>query len=401
MELEQIFSVSEFNEFVSQYLSKVGEVTIEGEISELKVSQGKFIFGAIKDEGASVDIFGMTFQITNLSQIEEGMLVKVVGTPRLYEKTGRFSVSVRQIIPSGEGALRRAFEKLKAQLEAEGLFDAARKRPLPRFPQKVGLITAKGSQAYNDFVKVLQQRMGGIDVVFTSVLVQGNDSPRSVVQALNYLNREYKDLDLVVITRGGGSLEDLIGFNDEQVARAIFGSKMPVVSAVGHEGDWSLSDLVADLRASTPSNAAELIVPSRIDVMREIEHELAAMAWIMRDRISAARLVITQFQESLKNNFERSVAAIDDLNRRLSNELTRYIDTIMQYRIQVEGLFRMLNSLDYRSVLKRGFSITYASDGSILRKVDDVSVGSGISTRLPDGVVSSSVSSVKYEHGEK
>ncbi len=395
MELEKVFQVSEFNEFISTYLEGIGQVTIEGEISQLKVSQNRWIFGTIKDDKASVDIFSTVFQITNLNQLEEGMLVKVYGIPRLYQKTGRFSVSVSQIVPSGQGALQRAFEKLKAQLEKEGLFDVARKRPLPRFPEKIGLVTAKGSQAYNDFVKVLSERMGGLKVVFAPVLVQGKDSPMSVVNAIKFLNNNYPDLDLIVITRGGGSLEDLIGFNDEQVARAIFASNIPIVSAVGHEGDWSLSDLVADLRASTPSNAAELIVPHRDTVALEIDHMLKSALWGLKERINDYYQQVSEAIERSISALETRLDVIHDYLDRFKQQVDAKAMEVKTVKSNVLGLERLLLALDVKSVLKRGFSMTYDRNGKLLKSTALASRGDIIRTVLIDGSIDSTVNSIQ------
>ena len=395
MELEKVFQVSEFNEFISTYLEGIGQVTIEGEISQLKVSQNRWIFGTIKDDKASVDIFSTVFQITNLNQLEEGMLVKVYGIPRLYQKTGRFSVSVSQIVPSGQGALQRAFEKLKAQLEKEGLFDVARKRPLPRFPEKIGLVTAKGSQAYNDFVKVLSERMGGLKVVFAPVLVQGKDSPMSVVNAIKFLNNNYPDLDLIVITRGGGSLEDLIGFNDEQVARAIFASNIPIVSAVGHEGDWSLSDLVADLRASTPSNAAELIVPHRDTVALEIDHMLKSVLWGLKERINDYYQQVSEAIERSISALETRLDVIHDYLDRFKQQVDAKAMEVKTVKSNVLGLERLLLALDVKSVLKRGFSMTYDRNGKLLKSTALASRGDIIRTVLIDGSIDSTVNSIQ------
>ncbi|MFH2019256.1 MAG: exodeoxyribonuclease VII large subunit, partial [bacterium] len=170
--LTPIFSVSEFNEMVNSHLAVLGDIVVEGEISQLKISQSKWVYITIKDEKASVEVFSMVFRLTNIRSLEEGMLVKVYGKAGIYPKNGRFSIQADQVLPSGEGALKLAYEKLKNQLESEGIFDIARKRPLPMFPSSIGLITAKGSEAYNDFVKVVSERLGGLNISFYPVSVQ-------------------------------------------------------------------------------------------------------------------------------------------------------------------------------------------------------------------------------------
>lgn len=419
MELNAVFRVSEFNEFINEYLGQIGEVVIEGELSELKINQNKWVFGTIKDESASIEIFGTVFQLANLRQLEPGMLVRIYGTPRLYEKTGRFSIFVNTIVPSGEGALQIAFEKLKMELEQEGLFDDTRKRVLPRFPQSIGLITAKDSQAYQDFVKVLAERMGGIKICFCPVQVQGKDSPMAVVNAIKRLNSLSPPLDLLVITRGGGSLEDLIGFNDERVVRAIFGSQIPVVSAVGHEGDVSLADLVADLRASTPSNAAELIVPDRKELMRQVESTVQYLdLYLAQSLLEGGRSVdyavklqqktlesiLQQAQSRIRNSyqqmslFERLIQQAQFQLQNIQSVLLQSLQAIVdQQQIRLEGITRLLKSLDYQQVLQRGYSITLSSTGQPLRRVTGIKPQDHIQTMLQDGTLESVVSKTQND----
>ena len=307
---EKIFQVSEFNDFVSTYLEQIGEVVIEGEISEVKISQGKWLFATIKDKESNVDIFGLAFKLSGCDLLEVGMLVHVYGVPRLYKKTGRFSVFVNQIVPAGEGALRLALEKLKSKLEKEGLFDTARKRLLPIFPENIGLITAKGSDAYNDFVKVLKDRMGGLKIQFCPVSVQGKDATGTIISAFGYLNKHHPELDLIVLTRGGGSLEDLQPFNDEGMARAIFSSKIPVVSAVGHEANISVADLVADVRASTPTDAGEQIVRDRVDVVKEINFFTKNIEDKLKGMIKEKNDFVLEHVDVLKSAIEKEVSKL-------------------------------------------------------------------------------------------
>lgn len=417
MSQQKIFQVSEFNEFIGLYLGKIGEVVVEGEISEIKVSQGKWLFLTIKDEESSVEIFSLIFRIKNYGLLEEGMLAHVYGIPRLYKKTGRFTLFANQIVPAGEGALRIAFEKLKLKLEREGLFDETRKRPLPAFPQKIGLITAKNSQAYADFIKVLAERMGGIKIYFYPVQVQGKDSVDSILSAFEYFNKKLPFLDLLVLTRGGGSLEDLLAFNDEQVARAIFASKTPVVCGVGHEKDVSLADLVADLRASTPSNAAELIVRERNEVLKEVAYSITSIEKSLRYKIREKEGIINKAVNILKNAIAKQINNLYQLIFRFSKEfnlfgqrtelitqkiinlkahLTRTVDFwLKENKAWVNNLIRLLKSLDYHQVLKRGFSITTDRQGRIIKAVKEVSKDKDIISRLFDGKIYSKVFSTE------
>lgn len=410
---QPVFQVSEFAEFITTYLNQIGSVVVEGEISQLRVSQQKWLFLTIKDDQSSVEVFGTVYQIPGWKQLEEGMLVRVTGSARLYKKTGRFSLFATDIQPAGEGALRIAFEKVKKQLEAEGLFDQARKRTLPRFPQHLGLITAKGSQAYNDFVKVLGARMGGIHISFYPVSVQGADAVSSIVSTFSAIATQDSKPDVLILVRGGGSLEDLISFNDERVVRAIFASQIPVVVGVGHEGDISLSDLVADLRASTPSNAAELLVEERAVVLAHVRGSIKSI-----ERILAHQLVSDQQRVYLAGDvLQRAVAnqlkSFHTVMRAFSSQFDIYVHQVTkksflyetmadslsknvrfwlhQEQQRLEGLTRLLASLDYRRVLARGYSITRNQHGQLVRSVHDAPRGQDIETMVGDGTIRSTI----------
>lgn len=415
--MEKIFKVSEFNGFVNNYLGEIGEVVVEGEISEIGVSQNKWLFCTIKDKEASVRIFSLIYRVKNYEVLEEGMLVHVYGTPRLYKKTANFSIFANQIVPSGEGALRIAFEKLKLKLEKEGLFEEARKRPLPMFPQRIGLITAKNSQAYSDFVKVLTARMGGIKIYFYPVQVQGKDSVLSLLQAFAYFNRHLPNLDLLVLTRGGGSLEDLQSFNDEEVVRAIFGSKIPVVSGIGHEKDITLADLAADLRASTPSNSAELIVKTRDEVLREIEFCVSRMDLRLKNTLNNKLGLVNQHVGILKSafsnriksfyylivNFEKAFAGFEQkvqLKKQRLDELKKDLKDRLDARlkdnkVKADNLIRLLASLDYQRILRRGFSITTNKQGKIIKTAGQLAKNEDIITRLLNSKIYSKIFSME------
>ncbi|MFH1565935.1 MAG: exodeoxyribonuclease VII large subunit [bacterium] len=389
--MEKIFKVSEFNEFVDTYLNKVGEIVVEGEISQININQGKWLFLTIKDEHSSVEAFGVLNNIKNHSLLEEGMLVHLYGIPRLYQKTGRFSINTIQILFAGEGALKVSFEKLKNQLESEGLFDERRKRKLPLFPQKVGLITAKNSQAYFDFVKVLTARMGGIKIFFYPVQVQGRESAKTIVKAFEFFNQKFDDLDAVVLTRGGGSLEDLQSFNTEEVARAIYTSKFPVVCGVGHEKDISIADMVCDLRASTPSNSAELIAAQKDYILSKIT-----------SNFNYLYSTLTNLKDQKKYEINRNIMVLEkslsEKSERIKTGVNKFLFQIEKFEMSVKHKIslvkenlRLLNSLDYKNVLKRGFSVTYTFEGKVLKSIENATLNSTITTELLDGKIKSRV----------
>ncbi len=393
-----IFSVSEFNEFIDEYLDSVGEVVVEGEISEIRINQGKWVFMTIKDESASLRIFSFTWTLKNLSSLTEGMLVRVKGSPGLYKKNASFSLQASEVLPSGEGALRLAFEQLRKKLSEEGLFDVSRKRSLVSFPEKIGLLTARNSRAYSDFIKIINARMGGLKIYFYPVQVQGEGAVDSIINGLDFFNKELLDLDLLVITRGGGSLEDLQAFNDERVVRKVYASKIPVVAGVGHEADVSLVDLVADLRASTPSNAAELIVRDKKDVIQQIEFDKKLIRQTIIKNIDE-RLEVVRKIKSIFQKFTQILSLKISNN---INTISNSVNSLLTHQInKLSNLKRLLRSLNYQNVLRRGYSITFSEDGSVLKNNTMVKLGDKIKTLLYNGKINSKVLSLNYEEKTK
>ena len=417
---EPKFSVSECNEMVNMHLAQLGQFTIVGEIGKINLSQGKWLFITLKDEYSSVDIFGVAFQLSGWQALEEGMMVNVLGVASIHQKSGKFSIRAEQITPAGEGSLKIAFEKLRAQLDAEGLFDSSRKRALPRFPHHIGLITAKGSQAYNDFIKVLQNRLGGLHIYFLPASVQGNQAPKELIAAIQCAQKKLPHLDALVICRGGGSLEDLQAFNDEHVVRAIFASSIPTTVGVGHEGDVSLADLVADMRASTPSNAAELLVPERQALLTEISaHSRRIESIITTNLTSKLYLVdkaLTQIDHSLQTYIEsirHTITLFLGVSQRFLGEISRRTHMINHSKHQLTFTFshaleaqstrllqleRLLTSLDHTKVLNRGYSITRTSSGTIITSAKNIKNSDQIETTLSDGTIYSHVTQKKIEN---
>lgn len=397
IKVEKIFQVSEFNEYINLYLDGAGEVVVEGEISQINVSQGRWLFITVKDDQASVEVFGIADQITGYDLLQTGMLVRIYGRPRLYQKSGRFSLFAKQIAPAGEGALQIAFEKLKLKLERAGFFDIERKRPLPAFPERIGLITAKDSRAYSDFVKVLQERLGGLKIFFYPVNVQGHEAINSILTAFQYFGQHKAKVDLIILARGGGSLEDLQAFNDERVAQAIFASRVPVVCGIGHEDDVSIADLVADLRASTPSNAAELVVRHRQALLEQTDFQIREVSTLINQLlVQTQQTLIRQVNvlATFANQVQQQVQAVIQVRQRLMQA----VDTWWQQKnLKVENTVRLLKSLDFRQVLKRGFSITVNQDGTILKSVRQIKKGDQMTTSLYDGRINSQV--LEIENG--
>jgi exodeoxyribonuclease VII large subunit len=364
-----ILTVTKFIELINFTLDSLDLITVEGEVNEFKVIQNKWVTFKLKDQKSTVDCFMTVWQLK--TQIEDGMLVRATGHPKLRDK-GFFSFVLERVQPSGEGALKRAFELLRKKLEAEGLFAPQRKRSLPRFPEHVALITSRDAAAYTDFLKVLKARQGGLTISFIHAQVQGVDAPRQLIEALTYANTELKNLDVIVMIRGGGSLEDLQAFNDESVIREVAASRAPTIIGIGHERDITLAELAADVRASTPSNAAELLVRSRQEVRLAIDHLQKRLIQHLADFIRERRTTLVQHQSHLR---------------------TRLTFALQQRRDSLRQIIRVLQSLSPKAVLARGYSITRTTKGKVVRGPEQVKVGEKLLTQVAKGVITSTVGS--------
>lgn len=389
---ENVLSVSQYLQIVNAVLREhvpSQEIVVEGELGGYTVKDGKWIIFDLKDENdakTKVACFGTTFKI--VGTFESGMRVRVFGYPTV-KGWSTFQIDVQRMEPVGEGALKKAYDALKKKLEGEGLFDLGRKRSLPRFPQRIGLITSRDAAAYGDFLRILNNRWGGVEVDFAHVRVQGNEAVPEILAAFAAFNAMPVDdrPDVLVLTRGGGSLEDLHAFNDEAVARAVYSSKIPVVVGVGHERDESLCDFVADVRASTPSNAAERIVPNRTDV----EYELAMMTRRMEERLTET---IARRQLSV-DRATRTVGLVLDRERQRflsrADRLTVAFGTWKTtLRERLSTYERVLKQVDPKRVLARGYSIVTVN-GKVVSNASTLEVGAEIAVQLAQGTADAQV----------
>lgn len=364
-------SPAEFVALLNQTLEAAWPVVaIEGELSDFRVSKNKWVYFDLKDEEASVRFFGSIYNLPG--PLEDGLIVRVVGAPRLHPRFG-FTVNVQSIVPVGEGALRKAAELLRRKLEAEGLFVPERKRALPAIPERIGLITAASSAAYVDFLKILNERWGGLEIQLIDVYVQGEQAPVQIVSAIEEFNKRAEPPEVLVITRGGGSLDDLAAFSDERVVRAVAASRVPTLVAIGHEVDLSLAELAADMRASTPTNAAGLLVPDK-------HHELAALA------LAGTNLgkVIGVLYEDLAASTAQSAQQLKVL---LKNVLASELDKLI-------ALKRLAELLSPRAALKRGYAIIFAN-GRYVTSVKHAAKGDKLSAELSDGTIHSIVQALE------
>ena len=389
--MEIVLSVSQCVEAINIALDSLGDLVVEGEVSGFNVIHNKWVTFDIKDEKSVLKCFMTVWQLR--VALEDGMLVRVTGKPNLREK-GFLSFVVQSVKPAGEGSLKRAFELLQKKLAQEGLFSPERKRPLPKFPQHIALITSKEAAAYKDFLKVLQGRLGGLHISFIHTQVQGDDAPRQIISALETANTELENLDAIVLVRGGGSLEDLMAFNDEHVVRTVAGSRTPTIVGIGHERDVSLAELAADIRASTPSNAAELVVRSRDEILADIARMKLAISSSLKNQLQNNQNNIRSATHAMSNRLHQATRNIEQLIDRIRSVSTRVQDNITSSHQKIDGMKRILTALSPQQVLARGFSITRNSSGKIIKNASDISKGEELTTTLADGSISSVVQKI-------
>lgn len=384
-------SVAQFNALVNQHLQTIGEVIVEGEITQMNVSARGGVNIVMKDvkEQAVINVSGYEPQIQGIKMVREGMQVAIYGIPQVWSPTGRLSVSIHKIVPLGEGALKEAYELLKAKLKNEGLFDESRKRPLPDYVTHIALITAAGSAALLDFLKILSENNSGLEIDFYSVSVQGKYSEREIIAALNAADT--KEYDCIVLTRGGGSLEDLLTFNEEQVARAIFALHTPVLVAVGHERDESIADFVADVRASTPSQAAYYLVNTNLQFIASLETQAGVIEQLYINRLNQVKMALSG---KLAGIDSRLLGEVRQMRSKLDHAqllIDRFPDTVNESTRKLLELERLLRSLNPRNVLNRGFAIVRNSQGRVVSSKVNVKSGDDIAIEVKDGMIEAKV----------
>ena len=365
-------SVSEFVALANQTLEYAyPNVSIQGELANYRVSKGRWVYFDLKDDQATVRFFGTVYQLPG--PLEDGMMLSVRGNPRLHPQYG-FSVTIQHIQPVGEGAIKKAAALLEAKLRAEGLFDDERKRPLPYPPKHIGLITSGESAAYRDFMKIIAERWGGVHISLIDVQVQGDPAPVQVVAAIEQFNRMAQAPDVLVITRGGGSAEDLQAFSTEQVTRAVAASRIPTLVAIGHEVDISMAELAADQRASTPSNAAELLVPDRAAILRHLSVQRQRLADISRRTVGIMR------QDLLRNT-------------NLLHDATSQVIQQARQRLVLRG--QLLDVYNPQIALRRGYALV-RQDDTVVRNAAQLKQGATLSLQFIDGQATAIVSEVHH-----
>lgn len=356
------------------------------------------VYFTLKDERAQLRVVMWKRTAARLKfEVSDGMELVAVGPIELYPARGSYQLVVEQLVPEGIGPLELAFRQLHERLQAEGLFEPGRKRPLPPFPRRIAIITSPTGAAIRDVLQVLTRRWPSVNIVLLPVAVQGDAAAPQIARALETVPH-IADVDVVIVGRGGGSLEDLWAFNEEAVARAIVACPVPVVSAVGHEIDVTIADLVADRRALTPSEAGELVVPDRAELMSQMQHVGSRLTSSLRERAAAARrqLDLLASRRVLQHPYERiqqQAQRLDEWHEQLLRAIRR---RTQHEQSRLAGMAASLNALSPLKVLERGYSITLrAESGTVVRHTADVAADEQLVTRLRDGRILSRVESVE------
>ena len=384
-------TVADLNRYLRQLLESdplLQDLWVQGEVSNYSKPASGHIYFTLKDSSAAMRCVMWRNSAARLAfPVRDGMAVEVHGSLNVYEAGGQVQLYVDAIRPGGEGALFQKFLQLKARLEAEGLFDQARKRPLPQFPHRIGIVTSPTGAALQDILNVLRRRFPLAEVFIAPTPVQGEDAPPAIVAALQLVNLAARP-DVILLARGGGSLEDLWPFNDERVARAIVASPAPVVTGVGHETDFTIADFAADLRAPTPTAAAELVSPNLADLRAALEDQAFRLRQTFQGRLADLRWELETRRSQLhrfspgnliRNNFQR----LDDISRRGRSALEH---SLLLRRTRLEGLRNRMESLNPLAVLARGYAIvTHPVSGEVVHSVRQVLPGDDLEVRVIDG----------------
>ena len=405
MDLENItpkrtlLTVSELTRMVKQLLeSNYPDIWVRGEVSNYTRASSGHIYFTLKDERAVIrTVLFRGYQKGIRFDIENGLNLIVHGGLSVFEKRGEYQIIADFLEPEGLGALQLAFEQLKEKLQKEGLFDESAKIPIPAFPDTVGVISSETGAAIRDILNVIRRRHSGVRIIIYPTLVQGDEAAQSIVKAIQKAN-ERKEVDVLIVSRGGGSIEDLWPFNEEIVARAVFKSSIPVISGVGHEIDFTITDFVADVRAPTPSAAAEIVVKNKVELLRTYTDLHRRLFDTMTRAVQSSREMLSRFtivtlQDRLIRLLREKQMILDDLGKSLSASMET---NLARMRGRFEKLVGQLDVLSPLATLSRGYSIaSRIRDGRTVLSTDDVRTGEQIATLLLDGRIYSSVTDIQ------
>ena len=361
-------TVTQLNHYISRVLTTdplLGNLTVTGEISNLKYHSSGHLYFSISDENSKINCFFPAQYARGLHyELGDGLAVIIHGYLNVYKKGGTYTLFVRSIEIAGEGNLAMAFQMLKEKLDAEGLFDPAHKKPIPRFPRRIGIVTSNTGAAVRDIIKIIESRTSLTDMIVFPVLVQGSEAATDIAATIDMINRDFDDIDTLIVGRGGGSMEDLWAFNEEIVARAIYRSRIPVISAVGHEIDFTIADFVADRRAETPTAAAEMAVPDIRELMQRAE------SW----------------QNSLMADLKKKVSYADLRAEKLFAEMRHVLQgRVNAYRHELESCRLLLDENHPYRVLRKGYAVLEDAAGRNLASINDLRDGQSYRLKFKDG----------------
>lgn len=361
-------TVTQLNHYISRVLTTdplLGNLTVTGEISNLKYHSSGHLYFSISDENSKINCFFPAQYARGLHyELGDGLAVIIHGYLNVYKKGGTYTLFIRSIEIAGEGNLAMAFQMLKEKLDAEGLFDPAHKKPIPRFPRRIGIVTSNTGAAVRDIIKIIESRTNLTDMIVFPVLVQGSEAAADIAATIDMINRDFDDIDTLIVGRGGGSMEDLWAFNEEIVARAIYRSRIPVISAVGHEIDFTIADFVADRRAETPTAAAEMAVPNIRELMQRVE----------------------SLQNSLMADLKKKVSYADLRAEKLFAEMRHVLQgRVNAYRHELESCRLLLDENHPYRVLRKGYAVLEDAAGRNLASISDLRDGQSYRLKLKDG----------------
>lgn len=397
-----VVTVTGLNEYIKNLLEsdhKLINITVKGEISNFKQHPSGHLYFSLKDNGGVVRAVMFKSSAQNIKfRPLDGMKVLASGYISLYVQGGQYQLYVRSLEADGVGSLYAAFEELKRKLATEGLFDPAAKKKLPKIPTRVGVITSPTGAAVRDVINILGRRFPFAEVILYPSLVQGNDAPASLISGLRYFNST-RSADVIIIGRGGGSIEDLWAFNDEALARTIYSSDIPVISAVGHETDFTICDFVADLRAPTPSAAAEIAVPERGELIKKMNNVITYSESLLHRKTERLRANLNSLSD--RRVFREPESMYDQKRMKLmmhTDKLEHLIkNKLLLGRADFSAMSKKLSALSPLDTIARGYSVAFAPSGEVLRSTGEVGAGDRITVRLSDGYVDADVVEVKKE----
>lgn len=394
-------SVSRLNAYIKRILQSdpiLGNVSVIGEISNLKYHSTGHVYFTLKDENSKISCFLSSDQRRHLRyELDNGMEITANGYIYLYERGGTYSLNVTNIEISGLGDLQLAFQQLKDKLQNEGLFDAKYKKALPEFPKKIAVVTSPTGAAVRDVISIISGRTKMTDILVCPCLVQGPEAARDIARTIEAVNAKCPDVDVMIVGRGGGSMEELWAYNEEIVARAIFLSRIPVISAVGHETDFTIADYVADRRAETPTAAAQMAVPDETELNSRLAEQKRALTDRLQRVLKLAELRLQNWapermRDALRIRVERSEHRIQNEKQRLGILISQKLH---KYELQLMQLEQQLKLKNPELILERGCGILFDEHGASIRSVNDTKPGQKIHVRLTDGTLNCDVTDVK------